>query len=212
MFTVNMRGHKPGDIENPKVTKTPRGIQVTLDGLSPVLVSWTEKKSNNQPTPANPTNPSNPGGDNNGTNPTPGTSDTSAQPVPTVMNGDTATAVQTGTTTSRSTTGQDGQNARMAQTGDDMYERLGLHTLILLAALLLLIANLRKLMEEKALLAVSRIHTSISTTGESNKKKRTTGGRTTKSGLEFIELDASYKGAHRAKRCDRNHARRNGRH
>ena len=42
MFTVAMRGHLPGQTETPPVTKTDNDIQVTLDGLSPVLVSWTE--------------------------------------------------------------------------------------------------------------------------------------------------------------------------
>ena len=40
MFTTNVHGHTPGEIETPSVTKKEDGIYVDLDGLSPVAVSW----------------------------------------------------------------------------------------------------------------------------------------------------------------------------
>ena len=40
MFTVEMHGHQPGQIETPPVTKGESGITVELDGLSPVAISW----------------------------------------------------------------------------------------------------------------------------------------------------------------------------
>ena len=42
MFTVNVHGHTPGEIEIPQVTKQEDGIYVNLDGLSPVAISWTK--------------------------------------------------------------------------------------------------------------------------------------------------------------------------
>ena len=42
MFTVEMHGHQPGQIEIPPVAKGESGITVELDGLSPVAVSWTK--------------------------------------------------------------------------------------------------------------------------------------------------------------------------
>ena len=53
MFTVAMNGHAPGEVETPPVTNGPNGIQVTLHGLSPVVITWEEKTGDN---------PSNPGG------------------------------------------------------------------------------------------------------------------------------------------------------
>ena len=40
MFTVEMHGHQPGQIETPPVAKGESGITVELDGLLPVAVSW----------------------------------------------------------------------------------------------------------------------------------------------------------------------------
>ncbi|MBR0090775.1 MAG: InlB B-repeat-containing protein, partial [Lachnospiraceae bacterium] len=158
----------------------------------------------NPTNPSNPAQPSNPGGDGSGgggSTPSTGSGSGSATGGTaqvagglTSVNGSNTTAVQTGATTTRTSGGTESQNARMAQTGDDMYERLGLHTLILLAALLLLIANLRKLMEENALLAA--VGTEI------NRKKKTSDLRNrnfksqtkrTESGLEFVFLDAEIK-------------------
>ena len=104
------------------------------------------------------------------------------------------TATNTNAQSTRSAGSTDTQNARMAQTGDDFYERLGLHTMILLAALLLLIANLRKVMEENALLAVAGTETGHKkqTSVQRNRKIKTRTKRT-KSGLEFIVLDAGAK-------------------
>ena len=94
----------------------------------------------------------------------------------------------------RSASGAQNTNARSGQTGDDMYERLGLHTMILLTALLLLIANLRKVMEENALLEVvgTEINRKKKTSGLRNRKLKTQ-TKCTESGLEFIDLDAETK-------------------
>ncbi len=45
MFTHEMNGKKPGDIECPKVTKGEYGITFTVMGLSPISIGWTEAKS-----------------------------------------------------------------------------------------------------------------------------------------------------------------------
>ncbi len=42
MFTEEMNGHKPGEIEYPSVTKTADGLQFKVNGLSPVSVGWAE--------------------------------------------------------------------------------------------------------------------------------------------------------------------------
>lgn len=42
MFTIEMNGHQPGEVEMPKVTKTASGIQFTVKSLSPIMVSWKE--------------------------------------------------------------------------------------------------------------------------------------------------------------------------
>ena len=113
MFTVAMRGHLPGQTETPPVTKTDNGIRVTLDGLSPVLMSWTEVTENTA-----------------------------------VGNNDMPIAIQTGATTTRTTTEQQERGVRMSQTGDDLYERLGIHTMLFIAALWLVLCmsgrNVRK--------------------------------------------------------------------
>lgn len=58
MFTVEMNGHQPGEVEMPKVTKTDSGIQFTVKSLSPIMVSWKEvatKAPAETPTVAAPT-------------------------------------------------------------------------------------------------------------------------------------------------------------
>ena len=97
-----------------------------------------------------------------GTTPTnPDNESPAEQPAPTdgqnAVDSANTTVVRTNASGARSNTGQQEQNARGGQTGDDIYERLGLHTMMLLAALLLLIAQLRKVMEENALPAISRV-------------------------------------------------------
>jgi hypothetical protein len=42
MFAHNAYGKTAGDIETPEVTKTANGLQVTLTGLSPIVVQWTK--------------------------------------------------------------------------------------------------------------------------------------------------------------------------
>ncbi|MCD8347174.1 MAG: YDG domain-containing protein [Lachnospiraceae bacterium] len=42
MFTSTAFGKTPGDVESPEVTKTDSGIQVTVTGLSPIAIGWTE--------------------------------------------------------------------------------------------------------------------------------------------------------------------------
>ena len=105
----------------------------------------------------------------------------------------------------RSASGAQNTNARGGQTGDDMYERLGLHTLVLLAALLLLIAQLRKLMDENKLLAISASCSvrKIPDSGSGNQKRNSRVKRA-ESGLEFIEMNMVPKSKPRAKRSGRN--------
>jgi LPXTG-motif cell wall-anchored protein len=51
MFTLNSEKMKTkaGNVENCPATKTAKGLQVTLHGLSPVAIAWAEK---NEPTPS----------------------------------------------------------------------------------------------------------------------------------------------------------------
>ena len=140
MFTVAMRGHLPGGIEIPAVKKTDAGIQVTLDGLSPVLVSWTEiTKPSNPSNPSGPAPPTTPTAPSQPTNPvspsTSGTSDT---------NNGTPVAIRTGATAAGTAAEQQERSVRGSQTGDDEYGRPGIRTLVFLAALLLLISCIRK--------------------------------------------------------------------
>ena len=97
----------------------------------------------------------------------------------------------------------------MGQTGDDYYERLGLPTRILLAALLLLIAQLRKVMEENALLAVSGADV-IRKSKDHDSRKKKMRSKCTVSGLEFIDLDATISGKPQARRCGKNKGYRKG--
>lgn len=42
MFTHNFRGKYAGDLEYPNVTKKSDGLHLTVSGLSPILIGWTE--------------------------------------------------------------------------------------------------------------------------------------------------------------------------
>ena len=199
MFTTNVNGKNPGDTEEMIATNQQGGISVTLTGLSPVLVTWEKVTTPTQPT--QPTTPGSGGGSGGGT-PTAQPTSTGGQNA--VENANT-TVVSTNASGARSASDAQNTSARGGQTGDDIYERLGLHTMILLAALLLLIAQLRKLMEENALfaVAVSRAGTIRKTKDAcAHKQKRRT--KRTVSGLEFIELDVGTKRRPLAKRCDKN--------
>ncbi|MCC8120701.1 MAG: hypothetical protein LIO42_01650 [Oscillospiraceae bacterium] len=63
MFTSTAFGKTPGDTENPAVTKTDEGIQVTVTGLSPIGNAWTDLAA--QPG-TGPTSPATGGGDTGG--------------------------------------------------------------------------------------------------------------------------------------------------
>ncbi|MBR0172977.1 MAG: hypothetical protein IJQ21_09310, partial [Lachnospiraceae bacterium] len=192
MFTVAMRGHLPGQTETPPVTKTANGIQVTFTGLSPVLVAWTEISNQSNPTnPSNPSNPAQPSNPGSGSAPSPQATGSEGQNA---TGGTDTVATRTNAQGARSASGAQNTNARGGQTGDDMYERLGLHTLVLLAALLLLIAQLRKLMDENKLLAIAgtEINRKKKISGLRNQKLKTQ-TKCTESGLEFIDLDAETK-------------------
>lgn len=82
MFTVTSArlGTTAGDTETPTVTKTDSGLQVTLTGLSPVVVGWSKIEPQATPTPA----------------PT-------ATPVPTASPAPTATPKPTATPTATAT-------------------------------------------------------------------------------------------------------------
>ena len=45
MLTMDMSGMHAGDIELPEITLTDAGLQVTLKGLSPVMVGYTAKSA-----------------------------------------------------------------------------------------------------------------------------------------------------------------------
>lgn len=47
MFTHDMRGHKPGEIERPTASKLDEGIQFKVTSLSPVAIGWKEIKADN---------------------------------------------------------------------------------------------------------------------------------------------------------------------
>lgn len=57
MITMDGFGKKPGEIEIPEVTNTENGIQFIVQGLSPILISWTD-----------PSEPSNNNDNNNSSN------------------------------------------------------------------------------------------------------------------------------------------------
>ena len=199
MFTTNVNGKTPGDTEEMIASNQQGGISVTLTGLSPVLVTWEKVTTPTQPT--QPTTPGSGGGSGGGT-PTVQPTSTGGQNA--VENTNT-TVVSTNALGARSASDAQNTSARGGQTGDDIYERLGLHTMILLAALLLLIANLRKVMEENALLAVggSEMERKKQTSVPRNRKLKTRTKRT-QSGLGFIVLDVETKKRPIAKRCNKN--------
>ena len=71
MFTHEMNGYKPGEVEAPEVMKTEEGLRFTVHGLSPIAVAWKSVKADKPPVNPGPANPSIPG--NNDTPIQPGT-------------------------------------------------------------------------------------------------------------------------------------------
>ncbi|MEY8377109.1 leucine-rich repeat domain-containing protein [Lachnospiraceae bacterium 56-18] len=71
MFTHEMNGYKPGEVEVPAVMKTEEGLRFTVRGLSPIAVAWKSAKTDKPPVNPGPMNPSIPG--NNDTPTQPGT-------------------------------------------------------------------------------------------------------------------------------------------
>lgn len=70
MFTQEMNGYMPGDIEMPAVIKDDTGIRFTVNGLSPISLGWQKlKKTENQPV-------------GNGGNTGSGSSEESSSPTP----------------------------------------------------------------------------------------------------------------------------------
>ncbi len=71
MFTHEMNGYKPGEIEVPEVMKTEEGLRFTVRGLSPIAAAWKSVKTDDgdnqggadkppvNPGPANPSIPGN---------------------------------------------------------------------------------------------------------------------------------------------------------
>ncbi len=57
MFTEYVNGHTPGEIEMPPVTVSDAGLTFTVDGLSPIAISWTKivTEEPEEPTPSEPT-------------------------------------------------------------------------------------------------------------------------------------------------------------
>ena len=42
MFAYSVNGHIAGEIETPEATKTSEGLEFTVNGLSPIAISWYE--------------------------------------------------------------------------------------------------------------------------------------------------------------------------
>ncbi len=93
MFTHEMNGYKPGEVEAPEVMKTEEGLRFTVHGLSPIAVAWKSVNTDNGDEPGNTDKPPadpNPGNPGQGTtepgnpeqgNPSnPGNSNTPTQP------------------------------------------------------------------------------------------------------------------------------------
>lgn len=71
MFTHEMNGYKPGEVEAPEVMKTEEGLRFTVHGLSPIAVAWKSVRTDKPSVKPGPANPSIPG--NNDTPTQPGT-------------------------------------------------------------------------------------------------------------------------------------------
>lgn len=71
MFTHEMNGYKPGEVEAPEVMKTEEGLRFTVHGLSPIAVAWKSVRTDKPSVNPGPANPSIPG--NNDTPTQPGT-------------------------------------------------------------------------------------------------------------------------------------------
>lgn len=46
MFTSNVNGHHPGELENPVVIKMDDGLHLRVDGLSPFMIGYKEIEQN----------------------------------------------------------------------------------------------------------------------------------------------------------------------
>ncbi len=66
MFTTEVNGKTPGEIEQPKITERSDGIRFTVTGLSPVAVGWIQTQADD---PGNSGDPSNPGTSGDPSNP-----------------------------------------------------------------------------------------------------------------------------------------------
>lgn len=102
MFTNTDFGKQPGEIEIPAVTKTNAGIQFSVTGLSPVMISWRAAQTTIPTTPGG--TPTTPGG----TTTTPGGTQTTPGNTQTTVAGSTQTA------TSASGTPTTGDSSDMA--------------------------------------------------------------------------------------------------
>ncbi len=69
MFTTEVNGKTPGEIEQPKITERSDGIRLTVTGLSPVAVGWIQTQADDPTNPDNPTNPDDPGNSGDPSNP-----------------------------------------------------------------------------------------------------------------------------------------------
>ncbi len=102
MFTNTDFGKQPGEIEIPVVTKTNAGIQFSVTGLSPIMISWRAAQTTTPTTPGG--TPTTPGG----TTTTPGGTQTTPGNTQTTVAGSTQTA------TSASGTPTTGDSSDMA--------------------------------------------------------------------------------------------------
>ncbi|MCD7746339.1 MAG: InlB B-repeat-containing protein [Lachnospiraceae bacterium] len=145
MFTTTAFGHTPGETENPAVTKTDTGLQVTLSGLSPIAVAWKLITQSSGETEA-PTTPETAATEAT----TPETTATeaateAATPETTATEAETETTATEAETETETTTEAETESETEApvQTGDDTPLSMWL-TLFLLSAAVLLMMGERK--------------------------------------------------------------------
>ena len=66
MFTAQINGRNPGDVEVLAVTETENGLQVIVTSLSPIAIGWKKTATTTQPTPVPPTATTPPASSNQG--------------------------------------------------------------------------------------------------------------------------------------------------
>ena len=123
MFTTNVNGKVPGDVEFPTFTKTENGLLVTLTGLSPVAISYVKQAA----APVTPDEPV-----------TPVTPDKPDKP----SRNDGVIRRQPGSSADATT--DDGKTVKSSDTGDNSQMTLWLSGMLLSAAALVVLTRKKK--------------------------------------------------------------------